>query len=139
MKNFGWLFLASLLLFGAGCATPDSRIQKQQAAFDSWPADVQQKVRAGKVDVGFTPDMVRVALGEPDRVMSRTTDRGQAEGWVYMDKGPKFSFGLGMGTMRGSSAYAGGVTLGDDWRDEEVLRVIFEGGKVSAIETRKSK
>lgn len=137
MKTLVLLLTLSLLMLAASCATVDSRVQDNQAAFDSWPADVQEKVRAGKVDVGFTQEMVRVALGEPDRVMSRTTDRGVAEGWVYMDKSPKFSLGLGLGTVRGSSAFGGGVTMGDDWRDEEVLRVIFEGGRVSALETRK--
>lgn len=137
MKSFALLIVASLLLLAASCASTESRVRQNQAAFESWPPEVQEKVRAGKVDVGFTPEMVRVAMGEPDRVMSRTTDRGVAEGWVYMDKGPKFSLGLGLGTMRGSSGFGGGVTMGDDWRDEEVLRVIFEGGTVSAIETRK--
>ncbi len=125
------------VVLAASCASVDSRVQKHQAAFNSWPADVQEKVRAGKVEVGFTKEMVRVALGEPDRLISRTTEHGVAEGWVYFDKGPKFSLGLGLGTARGHSAVGGGVTVGDDWRDEEKLRVIFEGGRVSAIETRR--
>jgi hypothetical protein len=134
-----WLSLFSLaaLALAASCASVDSRVQDHQAAFESWPADVQDKVRAGQVDVGFTQEMVTVALGKPDRITSRTSDRGVEEGWVYMDKGPKFSIGLGLGSSRGSSAFGGGVTVGDDWRDEEVLRVMFQGGKVSAIERRR--
>lgn len=126
-----------VLLVAAGCTSVDSRVQDHQAAFAAWPAEVQTKVRAGKVEVGFTQEMVSVALGKPDRVMSRTSDRGVEEGWVYMDKGPRFSFGLGVGSAHGSSAFGGGVTVGDDWRDEEALRVMFLGGKVSAIERRK--
>lgn len=138
MKTPALLLFSVLVVFlAASCANVDSRVRKQQAAFDSWPAEVQQKVREGKVEVGFTQEMVNVALGKPDRVMSRTTDRGVEEGWVYMDKGPKFSIGLGLGSARGSSAFGGGVTVGDDWRDEEVLRVMFQGGKVSAIERRR--
>ena len=125
-------------LFAAGCSTPDSRVQKNQAAFDAWPPALQQKVREGKVDLGFDEQMVRVALGEPDRRVSRTTANGQADVWVYFDKGPKFSFGVGMGSMRGNTGVGGGVTVGDSgWRDEEAFRVVFEGGRVSAIETRK--
>lgn len=137
MKTIVALLALASLTLAAGCASVDSRVREHQAAFDAWPADVQEKVRAGKVEVGFTQEMVRVAMGQPDRVMSRTTDRGVAEGWVYMDKSPKFSLGLGLGTARGSSAFGGGVTVGDDWRDEEALRVIFEAGLVSAIETRR--
>lgn len=133
LRLLPWLFL----VFAFGCASVDSRVQKHQAAFNAWPADVQEKVRAGKVEVGFTQEMVRVALGEPDRLISRTTDRGVSEGWVYFDKGPKFSFGLGVGSARGHSAVGGGVTVGDDWRDEEVLRVLFDAGRVSAIERRR--
>ena len=129
------VLLASLL--AAGCASPDSRAKKHQAAFDTWPADVQQKVRDGQVEVGFTQEMVLVSLGDPERTMSRTTANGQADVWIYADKSPKFSFGVGMGSMRGSTGVGGGVTVGDNWRDEEAMRVIFEGGRVSAIERRK--
>jgi hypothetical protein len=99
---------------------------------------VQKKVSAGQVAVGFTPEMVRVALGEPDRVSTRTTEKGAGEVWSYAERKPNVSFGLGLGTSRGGGAYAGGVTVGGDrWRDDEGMRVIFDGGKVSAIETRK--
>jgi hypothetical protein len=139
MKIPSVTLVAAALAFAAGCAsTPASRIEKQKAAFDSWPADVQQKVSAGQVAVGFTPEMVRVALGEPDRVSTRTTEKGQGEVWSYTDRRPRLSFGLGVGTARGGSAYGGGVSVGNDrWRDDEALRVIFASGQVSAIETRK--
>ncbi len=137
MKTLLLVLTMSVLMLVVSCASTDSRVRSHQAAFDSWPADVQQKVRAGKIEMGFTPEMVRVALGEPERVISRTTDHGVAEGWVYGDKAPKFSFGIGMGSAHGSSAVGGGVTVGDTFRDDEAMRVIFEGGKVTAIETRK--
>lgn len=122
---------------GAGCASVDSRVKDHQAAFSSWPADVQEKVRAGKVELGFTYDMVEVALGKPERRASRTTEHGQADVWIYFDKGPRFSIGLGLGSARGSTAVGGGVTVGDNFRDDEAMRVVFEGGRVSAIEARK--
>ena len=140
MKIISLSLIAAIMALAAGCAsTPAARIEKQQAAFNAWPADVQQKVKAGQVAVGFTPEMVQVALGKPDRVTTRTTEKGQGEVWSYTDRRPQFSFGLGLGTSRGGSAYAGGVSVGggDRWRDDEALRVIFEAGKVSAIETRK--
>lgn len=137
MKTLLLVLTMSLLMLVASCATPESRVRRHQAAFESWPADVQQKVRAGQVDVGFTPEMVRVALGEPERTFTRTTAQGSADVWVFAERGPKFSFGIGMGSMRGSSAVGGGVTVGDTFRDNEAMRVIFENGRVSALETRK--
>ena len=77
--------LAIVLL--AGCSTPDSRIAKAQSPFDRLPAEAREKIRAGQVDVGFTPEMVRLALGEPDRVYLRQSDQGETEVWGYRDRG----------------------------------------------------
>ncbi len=134
------LFVLGLVLsvFATGCSTVDSRAKKHEAAFNSWSPEVQEKVKAGQVDVGFTPEMVQVALGDPERTVTRTTANGEALVWIYADKSPKFSIGLGVGSMRGSTGVGGGVTLGDSgWRDQEAMRVIFESGRVSAIERRK--
>ena len=126
------------LLTVAGCSSPASRIAKHQAAFAEWPAAVQEKVRAGQVDLGFTQEQVRVALGEPDRVFTRTTNDGTTEGWAYRQEKSRFSFGLGLGSVRGSTAIGGGVVVGDrdrDWRDGETMRVVFDrAGRVAAIE-----
>jgi hypothetical protein len=137
MKTLLLSIFTTLLLLVASCASVDSRVSDHQAAFDTWPADVQEKVRAGKVEMGFTQEMVEVALGKPDRVSSRTTDRGQADVWIYHESAPKFSVGLGFGSSRGSTGMGAGVRVGDDFRDDENMRVVFEGGKVTAIETRK--
>ena len=138
MKTLLSSVLAALLLLTAGCTSVDSRVSDHKAAFDTWPSDVQEKVRAGKVEIGFNREMVEVALGKPDRLSSRTTAGGQADVWVYFDKGPNFSIGLGVGSYNSSSAVGAGVTVGDDFRDDEKMRVIFEGGRVTAIEMRKS-
>jgi outer membrane protein assembly factor BamE (lipoprotein component of BamABCDE complex) len=137
MKTPHLVFVSALLLIAAACSTPDSRVKKNETAFQSWPPAVQENVRAGRIDVGYNQQMVRVALGEPDRLASRTTAHGTADVWIYFDKGPKFSLGLGFGSMHGSTGVGGGLTVGDDWRDQEILRVIFEGGLVTAVERRK--
>jgi hypothetical protein len=131
-----WI-VATAVLLTAGCASVDSRVKDHESAFNSWPADVQQKVRAEKVEMGFNHEMVEVALGKPDRVATRTTDRGQEDVWIYADKGPRFSIGLGVGSARGSSAVGGGVTVGEGFRNDESMRVIFQNDRVAAIETRK--
>lgn len=132
---------ATFALLLAGCSTVDSRIAKNRAAFNTWPPAVQDKVVVGQIDVGFTPEQVAVALGQPDRVFTRTTADGTSQVWSFRDRGPRFSFGVGvgMGSWGGRSGTFGGVGLGTGtgYLDDEKLGVVFDpSGRVSAIETR---
>ena len=125
-----------LLLALAGCATtPAERIAKNHAAYAAWPPDVQARVTAGAVAPGFTPAQVRMALGEPDRTYTRTTEKGTDEVWAYRDRKPRFTIGLGVMGGGGSTRVGGSTVMssGGPYQDE-VLRVIFEEGRVSAVE-----
>jgi hypothetical protein len=129
------------LLAATACSTVDSRIAKNRAAFEAWPPAVQDKVIRGEIGVGFTPDQVRVALGEPDRVWTRTSADGTSEVWSYRDRGPRFSFGVGVGvgSWGGSRGTFGGVGIhtGTGYHDDEKLGVVFDRtGQVTTIETR---
>jgi hypothetical protein len=127
----------STLVFCAACSTPQSRIAKDQAAFDRFPVDMLEKIRAGRVDVGFTPEMVRMALGEPDRQFARKTGAGDTEVWSYHDNRPRFSFGFGIGGGGRHSAVGGGMAMSTGGYDpEEMIRVEFRAGRVSAVEYR---
>jgi outer membrane protein assembly factor BamE (lipoprotein component of BamABCDE complex) len=127
--------LAVLLVLLPGCSTTESRIAGHRASFDQWPPSVQQRVSTGQIDIGFTQEQVRVALGEPDHVFARTAANGSFEVWSYADRGPHFSFGIGMGSFGRHSAYGGGVVVGGPTYPEEKLRVIFDAyGRVSSIE-----
>jgi hypothetical protein len=128
-------------MLAAGCSTVDSRIAKNREAFNTWPPAVQDKVVLGQIDVGFTPEQVRVALGEPDRVFTRTTADGTSQVWSYRDRGPRFGFGVGvgMGSFGRHGGTFGGVGIGSDagYRDDEKVGVVIDGtGHVSSIETR---
>jgi hypothetical protein len=132
---------AACVLIAAGCSTVDSRIAKNRELFNSWPAAVQDKVAVGQIDIGFTPDQVRMALGDPDRVFSRTTADGTSQVWSYRDRVPRFGFGIGVGTgsfgRRGGSFGTLGVAMGGGYHDDEKLGVVFDSaGHVSSIETR---
>ena len=72
MKPLLWV-CAFFGLLVAGCSTVDSRISKHRELFNTWPAAVQDKIVRGEIDIGFNTDQVRVALGEPDRMFTRTT------------------------------------------------------------------
>jgi hypothetical protein len=133
MQRF--LALSALALVIAGCAsTPTERITKYQSTFDSWPAEVQAKVRAGQIAVGFTEQQVRVALGEPDRVFSRVTEKGPTTVWAYRHRGPRVSLGLGLAGGSGHTGYGGGVAMTDRGYDDS-LHAVFADGKVVSIET----
>jgi hypothetical protein len=133
--------IAACALILTGCSTVDSRIAKNRDAFNSWPPAVQDKVVLGQIDIGFTPDQVRVALGEPDRVFTRTAADGTSQVWSYRDRGPRFGFGVGvgMGSFGGRGGTFGGIGVGTDagYRDDEKVGVVFDAaGRVSSIETR---
>jgi hypothetical protein len=128
--------LSLLLLVLGGCATtPAERIAKNHAAYASWPPDVQARVKAGEIALGFTPAQVRVALGDPDHVYSRTAANGTEEVWGYRSHQPRISVGLGMMGGGGSTRVGGStvVSSGGPYLDE-ILRVVFEAGRVSAVE-----
>ena len=85
IRNLRWILFGLLVAMGAGCSTPDSRIQKNLDVFNTFPPEVQVMVRAGKVEIGFSADMVRIALGEPHRVYRRKVEKGETEVWSYID------------------------------------------------------
>jgi hypothetical protein len=136
MKKSLMLCLAvAFLIAGAGCASsPQSRIKDKQAAFNSYPAEVRAAIERGQVAVGFTPDQVRLALDEPDRVLSRTTEGGYSEVWIYREKNARFGLGLGVGMSNNSMGGGVGVSTGGREFPDERMRVIFTAGRVSAIE-----
>lgn len=139
MKPSQILIFTCALLAVAGCAsTPTSRVADHKAAYSQWPADVQANVAAGKIMIGYTTDQVRVALGDPTRTSTRVTDAGTTEIWAYADNPPRFSIGLGIGSWGRSSAIGGGVGISSGgFRDGERMHVVFDQGRVSAIETSK--
>ena len=137
MKRFPFLLgcLAGLALL-AGCSTPQTRIRGNPVLFNSLPASDQQLIQEGKVAIGFTPEMVKLAVGEPDRVYVRTDASGTNEAWVYT------SYSSHGGTMiyyRGfyHRRHPGMYPYWLDYNDREVVeryRVTFKDGKVLSIE-----
>ena len=136
--------LMGVLLLAAGCATPEYRIRKNPALFAAFPTNVQANVRSGLVDVGYTPDMVYIALGRPNRVIERTTSEGRFEIWVYTDITYSTEFAP-IETTYWYRTHRGDLRLARDWswidvqqrHEYEILRVEFKDGKVLALEARK--
>jgi hypothetical protein len=87
MKTMKSLLAAAALGAGllAGCSTVSSRIQDNPGLFASLPPNQQALVRQGKAGVGMDMATVRLALGDPDRVTTRTTAAGESKVWHYSD------------------------------------------------------
>jgi hypothetical protein len=80
------LRLASVVVCAAllgGCATPEARIKGRPDVFARLSPDQQALVKSGKVAPGLDMDAVRLALGEPDRVVVVTNAARQFEVWHY--------------------------------------------------------
>ena len=130
------LVVAAALL--AACGSPASRIKANQQTFDSYPPEVQEKIRSGKAAVGFTKEMSLMALGKPDRKYVRTSSGGSQEIWSYIDGRSSTGVGLSVASGGFGTVYGGGVSVGsgDYHHPNERVRLVFEGDKVTAIEER---
>lgn len=138
--RLAWAAPAAVLLAGlvlaSGCSTPASRIKRQQALFESLPPDTQALIREGKVGIGFTPEMVKLAVGDPDQRWIRTDANGRTEIWSYTtydDVG-------GAPFFRGYYHRHAGVYpfFYDDYmraaaRPREYFKVAFSGGRVVEV------
>jgi hypothetical protein len=139
-RNRFVLVAAALAAIGlAGCDTPASRIRDNPGLFSSLPAQQQDLIKQGKVAVGFNMDAVRLALGEPDRVRTRSTADGNTQIWTYVT----YETPEGMPLYRGW--YHRYYMWGDPmypWydgyagrREHEHFRVVFNRtGMVTAVE-----
>ncbi|MBA4136708.1 MAG: hypothetical protein C0518_05265 [Opitutus sp.] len=134
------LFSLALIVALAGCAsTPESRIQRNPQSFAQLPADVQERVRRGQIDIGDTEEVVLLALGDPVRQVERVDQRtGATRVWIYARQAPRFSFGFGVGSYgRHSGGSLGVSTSTGGYQDDEAMRVEFQQGRVVRIDYRK--
>lgn len=136
MKNWVRIaFCAAVAVALAGCSTTGSRIRAHQAVFDSYPESVQQNLREGIIEVGYTPEMVLIALGEPDRKADVVTGEAASEVWTWWRNSPGIGFGLGSWNSLGANVGLGtGISVGDRARREEQAVVEFVSSRVRRFE-----
>lgn len=79
------LFLSLFLI--SGCMTAQQirkqRIEQNQDFFDTYSTDIQEKIRRGQIDLGFSRQMIEMAWGTPDRIYTRLTTDGLLTIWTY--------------------------------------------------------
>jgi len=113
------------------CSTIGSRVKANQALFDTYPPEVQDKILAGQIEVGFTPEMVEMAWGEPYRKDQVTGEDYAAEVWTWSRSVPGIGIGMGTGGYYGGNVGIGtGVLVGDEGHREDRAQVEFRNGKV---------
>lgn len=149
----GLLAVCALALLSA-CTTPDSRIKKNPDAFAKFPPETQEMIKKGQIALGFDQEMVRFAIGNPDRIRTRVDADGSKEVWSYTSYHVDTTVGFYGGYYPGYyGAYAyrpwgyypyWGAGFGG-WGypysgsiPYEQFRVEFRGGKVTSIEQEES-
>jgi hypothetical protein len=133
-----WLGVIGLV----GCASPEQRIKKNPDLFATFSPEVQDAVSRGEVLVGFTPEMVTMALGKPNRIYSRQTAEGVTEVWSYTATQSSIERQRVNAQFRSRDSN-GRLRTNNDWvwvdvsreTEYERIRLDFVNGVVLAIET----
>jgi hypothetical protein len=137
--------LPLLLLLGAcfsflltACSTPESRIKRQPELFASLTPTDQELVKQGKVAIGFTADLVKLALGDADRVWVRTDATGTNEVWSYTtyetDAGVYLYRGYYHCSLHRFDPLYPYYLTAPGRREREEVRIQFKDGRVSVVE-----
>jgi hypothetical protein len=124
---FMFASLSATLLGGCNSSPQMRRIDRNRDIYETWPIDTRQAVLDGKVEPGMTPDMVKVAWGDPSEVVSQggpgdevwVYKKGGSDGSVYYPGGMNSGIGMGspgigIATGRGGTAIGatGGIGMG---------------------------
>lgn len=142
MTRVGILCVLFCSVLVAGCSTPAARIGRNRETFEAFPSNVQENVRLGRIEMGYSRDMVYIALGQPRRVYDRQSEETTTEIWAYTGLRYGGGFHHPVDTAHvfrdaeGEVHFVYGITwvTVDDRVEFETLRVEFEDDKVVAIE-----
>jgi len=147
MKTFQILALLGLALLASSCSTVDNRIKEKSAVFASLDPQAQARLKQGMIDVGYTMDMVYIALGKADEVREKTTDKGRSTTWIFKNYWQEYQGSTVVGyhryvyydaTIKAYRVYYEPVrTEIYRERSEEHTRVSFVDGHVTTIEQAK--
>ena len=128
----------------AGCITPEAqrerRIAENIELFYEFPDEVREAIRRGEVEIGFDEDMVRLALGSPDRVSRRKDVDEDLANWQYFRLVTELEWvrmPVPYTDEKGRSRVRDESFLVDrEYKDLELkMEVDFSKGKVVAFET----
>ena len=108
MKRLPLLLIVLLVLGGCSAvSTIERRSQEKTAAWSAASSAQQAVMRRGLIALGFTPDMVYIALDKPDSTLKLPD--GRTERWIYRNVGqtPASSM-MGLTRVAGGGPFGGG-------------------------------
>ena len=139
--------LAATLGFLAGCQTVDDRIKEKPEVFARLDAATKDKIKQGIIDLGYTEDMVYLALGKPDQRRESLTAAGKSTTWIYNTYYERYDGTAFAGYYRSlyydpylrSYRVYYRPMFADTYAQEkeERIRVTFTNGKVTSLEQAK--
>jgi hypothetical protein len=88
-----------------GCETVADRIQEKSTTYSSLNPLEQDRIKRGIIMVGYTPDMVYMAMGRASRVETENTDGGKMDLWIYSHYYPDVGAGHAYAPYNTESAY----------------------------------
>ena len=93
MKLTGHLIFSALACLLMGCySTPQTRIDRNPDLYATFSEEDKALIQEGKVEVGFTQEMVRMAAGPPHRKETKKNQTGADEVWTYFNYRTVFFF-----------------------------------------------
>lgn len=140
------LALTALLTLTA-CQSVESRIKEKPELFAGLDIATQDKIKQGIIDLGYTQDMVYLALGAPDQKKESVSATGQTMTWIYNSYYERYEgthhagyhrqvyFDPYLRTYR--VHYRPVLVDSYSSEKEERIRVVFKDGKVTVIEQTK--
>jgi len=140
------LAAAALLAF-TGCQNVATRIKEKPDVFAKLDVATQDKIKQGIIDLGYTEDMVYLALGNADQKREAVSATGNMMTWIYNTYYQRYDGVQHAGYYRQvyydpylrtyrvyyRPAYVDTYVS----EKEERIRVVFKDGKVSVIEQTK--
>ena len=141
-----FLLAGSMALF-TGCQSIDNRIKEKPEVFAQVDKATQDKIKQGIIDLGYSEDMVYLALGAPDQKREAISAAGRTVTWIYNTyyqryDGSQFAgynrrvyFDPALRTYRVYYRPVYAEYYSDE--KEERIRIVFKDGKASVIEQSK--
>ena len=144
MRTFVCAFLGLLALALTACSTVQSRIEEKQHVYNTLDPQTQARIREGLVDVGYTTDMVYMAMGAPSERRERVTEGSHETTWIYSAYYQEYEGSRMVGyrrhvyfdrVHRAYRVYYEPVHADlYSEQEEERTRIVFLDGRVTAIE-----
>ena len=147
MRLFLSLAALAFTFLLAGCTTFEKRAEEKSAVFAALDEPARARLKAGRIELGDTTDMVYIALGTPGATHDQVTADGNAIVWIYHSHWQEYGGERVTGYRAVTTTASGSGTptviyqpvqesIYQD-REEERLRLTLKDGKVTVIERPK--